>query len=97
MLAIGVGLMGMPELLMLDEPSLGLAPKIKDELAEAIVEIAEGGVGLLLVDQDINILREICTRMYLIEGGKVSLEITPETRVSEERVLEMYFGTGSLS
>jgi branched-chain amino acid transport system ATP-binding protein len=94
MLAIGVGLMGNPKLLMLDEPSLGLAPKIKDELAKAIVDIASRGVGLLLVDQDINILQAICNRMYLVERGKVSLEITPETRVTEDRVLEMYFGTG---
>lgn len=97
MLAIGVGLMGNPRLLMLDEPSLGLAPKVKDELARAITAIAARGVGLLLVDQDINILQEICTRMYLVERGRVSLEITPETRVSEDRVLEMYFGTGMVS
>jgi branched-chain amino acid transport system ATP-binding protein len=97
MLAIGVGLMGNPQLLMLDEPSLGLAPKVKDELAGAIVSIASRGVSLLLVDQDINILQKVCTRMYLVEGGRVSLEITPETRVTEDRVLEMYFGTGMVS
>jgi branched-chain amino acid transport system ATP-binding protein len=92
MLAIGVGLMGNPELLMLDEPSLGLAPKVKDELAAAILEIAASGVDLLLVDQDINILQAICQRHYLIEKGHVSLEITPDSRVEEESVLEMYFG-----
>jgi branched-chain amino acid transport system ATP-binding protein len=92
MLAIGVGLMGNPELLMLDEPSLGLAPKVKDELAAAIREIAASGVDLLLVDQDVNILQEICERHYLVEKGHVSLEITPDSPVEEGSVLEMYFG-----
>jgi branched-chain amino acid transport system ATP-binding protein len=95
MLAIGVGLMGKPELLMLDEPSLGLAPKVKDELAKAIGEIGSLGVSLLLVDQDINLLQEVCQRHYLVEQGAVSMELTAEHRVEEESVLKMYFGTGA--
>src|SRR5713226_6148876 len=56
MLSISVGLMGMPSLLILDEPSLGLAPKIKDELTVSIGEIARTGVSMLIVDQDIELL-----------------------------------------
>jgi branched-chain amino acid transport system ATP-binding protein len=93
MLAIGVGLMSEPKLLMLDEPSLGLAPRVKDELGAAILRIAEQGVSLLVVDQDLHLLEDVCQRQYLIEKGSVSLEITPERRVAEERVLEMYFGS----
>ena len=53
MLAIGVGLMSAPELLMLDEPTLGLAPKLKDEFREAISVISRSGVPLVLVEQDV--------------------------------------------
>ena len=55
MLSIGVGLMGMPELLILDEPSVGLAPLIKEELARAISEIATSGVTMIVVDQDVEL------------------------------------------
>ena len=67
MLSIGVGLMGMPELLILDEPSVGLAPLIKEELARAIGEIAASGVTMIVVDQDVELLLGICERLYLIE------------------------------
>lgn len=92
MLSIGVGMMGMPTLLILDEPSLGLAPKIKDELASAIGEIARTGVTMLMVDQDIELLLGICQRLYLIEKGQVSLETNDISQISREQILEMYFG-----
>ena len=92
MLSIGLGLMGMPNLLMLDEPSLGLAPKIKDELGQAILEIAQSGVTLLIVDQDIELLLGLCQRLYLIEKGQVSLETEEKEGIQQQEVLEMYFG-----
>jgi len=92
MLSIGLGLMGVPDLLMLDEPSLGLAPKIKDELGQAILEIAQSGVTLLIVDQDIELLLGLCQRLYLIEKGQVSLETEEEEGIQQQEVLEMYFG-----
>jgi branched-chain amino acid transport system ATP-binding protein len=92
MLSIGIGLMGMPRLLMLDEPTLGLAPKIKDELTEAILEISQTGVTLIVVDQDMEILLEVCQRLYLIEKGHVSMETDDINRVQQDDVLEMYFG-----
>jgi branched-chain amino acid transport system ATP-binding protein len=92
MLSIGLGLMGMPILLMLDEPSLGLAPKIKDELVQAIAEIVRSGVSLLIVDQDIELLFGLCRRLYLIEKGRVSLETQENKRIEQQEVLKMYFG-----
>ena len=92
MASIGIGLMGMPTLLMLDEPTLGLAPKIKDELTQAINEIAASGVSMVVVDQDIELLLAVCGRLYLVEQGRVSLETTRGEQIAEEDVLEMYFG-----
>ena len=92
MASIGIGLMSMPSLLMLDEPTLGLAPKVKDELAQAITEIADSGVTMIVVDQDIELLREICGRLYLVEQGRVSLETERGESIAQEDVLEMYFG-----
>jgi len=92
MLSIGLGLMGIPSLLMLDEPSLGLAPKIKDELAQAIGEIAKTGVTMVIVDQDIELLLGFCDRLSLIEKGQVSLETQETSTIKQEEILEMYFG-----
>ena len=92
MLSIGVGLMGMPELLILDEPSVGLAPLIKEELARAIAEIASTGVSMIVVDQDVELLLGICDRLYLIEKGAVSLETADVSQVDQAEILEMYFG-----
>jgi branched-chain amino acid transport system ATP-binding protein len=92
MLSIGVGLMGIPTLLMLDEPSLGLAPKIKDELTAAIGQIATTGVTMLVVDQDLELLLSVCRRMYLIEKGQVSLQTREGATIQQSEILEMYFG-----
>lgn len=92
MLSIGVGLMGAPRLLILDEPSLGLAPLIKDELAKSIAEIIQTGVTMIMVDQDVELLLSICQRLYLIEKGQVTLEIRDVSQVNRKEILEMYFG-----
>jgi branched-chain amino acid transport system ATP-binding protein len=95
MVSIGIGLMGAPTLLMLDEPTLGLAPKIKDELAEAISEIAASGVTMLVVDQDIELLLGVCQRLYFVENGQVSLETREGEQIDRHQILEMYFGTAT--
>lgn len=93
MAAIGVGLMGCPRLLILDEPTLGLAPRIRSELAQAIHAIAETGVSLIAVDQDIEMLFGLCPRLYLIEQGQVTLEVTDRSEIRHQEVLERYFGS----
>lgn len=95
MAALGIGLMGEPAMLMLDEPTLGLAPLMKEVLASAIKEIARSGVTLLIVDQDINLILDVCQREYSLEVGKTSLELHEGERVREEQVLEMYFGSAT--
>jgi branched-chain amino acid transport system ATP-binding protein len=95
MAAIGAGLMGCPKLLMLDEPTLGLAPKLRSELVKAIQSIAETGVGLLIVDQDIDMLLGVCDRLYLIEEGRVGMDIADRTQLQHQDVLKRYFGSAA--
>jgi branched-chain amino acid transport system ATP-binding protein len=92
MLAIGVGLMGNPELLMLDEPTLGLAPLVKDALEAAIAEIVDSGLTLLLVDQDVEFLLGLTQRLGLLEQGLIRLEASASGDLDDQEVLEMYFG-----
>ena len=92
MLSIGVGLMGAPELMMLDEPTLGLAPKLKDELLQAIGEISKGGVPLVLVEQDIEFLLALTDHLYMINHGAVALDIASGDQLDHEEIMQMYFG-----
>jgi branched-chain amino acid transport system ATP-binding protein len=93
MLAIGMGLMGDVEVLMLDEPSLGLAPIMKDFLHEIIDKVASEGIPLILVEQDVEFMLGLTDRLYLVESGEVVLETTPDG-VDDEEILKMYFGGG---
>lgn len=95
MAAIGVGLMGKPKLLMLDEPTLGLAPKIRKDLARQIGLVAETGVSLLVVDQDVDLLLGLCPRLYLVEKGVVALEINDRSELQHQDVMQRYFGSAA--
>jgi branched-chain amino acid transport system ATP-binding protein len=95
MAAIGVGLMSRPKLLMLDEPTLGLAPRIRVELADAIHAVAKTGVSLIAVDQDIDLLFGLCPKLYLIEQGRVTLEVTDRSEAQHQEVLHRYFGSAA--
>lgn len=92
MVSIGMALMNEPKLLILDEPTLGLAPKIKDELCQAIGLISSKGVPLIVVEQDIEFLLDLTTHLYLINHGEVSAELTSSDRLSNSDIMEMYFG-----
>lgn len=95
MAAIGVGLMAMPRLLILDEPTLGLAPKIRQELAHQIGLVAETGASLVVVDQDVDLLLGLCPRLYLIEKGRVALEIKDRSQLNHQDILQRYFGSAA--
>ena len=93
MLAIARALMARPRLLLLDEPSLGLAPIIVDEVFDALVRVRAGGVGVLLVEQDVERALDASSRGYvLIEGRIVASGTTTQLRETAEvrqRVLGM--------
>lgn len=98
MLAVGVGLMGDAELLLLDEPTLGLAPNLKDELRDAIAQFAETGVPLILVEQDVEFLLSLANRLYVIQDGQVAMTTDAHDRCLDyAEILRMYFGQANPS
>jgi len=93
MLAIARGLMSSPSLLMLDEPSLGLSPKLVDELADLLRRIrTELGVTLLLVEQNAAVAAGVADRAYVLRLGSVVLEESAEEVLGSEQVLSAYLG-----
>lgn len=93
MCAIGRGLMAEPELLMLDEPTLGLAPKAVDEIFEFIGRIKNQGVAILLVAQNVNYALQFSQYAYLMETGRITLEGSCESLLSHPYVQEAYLGS----
>ena len=92
MCAIGRGLMPEPQLLMLDEPSLGLAPKLVDEIFQFVTNIARQGVTILLVGQNVNYTLQISDYGYVMETGRITLEGTSEMLMNNEFVRRAYLG-----
>jgi len=92
MLAIGRGLMARPKLLLLDEPSLGLAPVLVDELFRAIVRINEAGTTMLLVEQNAFMALNVARRGYVFETGRCILGDDAEKLLGNEKVKKAYLG-----
>jgi len=92
MLALGRALMGRPKLLMLDEPSLGLAPRIVREVFRTIINLREHGVSLLVVEQNARAALQIADYGYVIEQGRVVLEGPASVLQADERVVSSYLG-----
>ncbi len=92
MLAIGRSLMSNPKILLIDEPSLGLAPRIKEEVFGRIEEIYQAGVTVLLVEQDANRVLSLCSRNYVLSQGRVVFEGTSDKLRGEEKIRKMYLG-----
>jgi ABC-type branched-subunit amino acid transport system ATPase component len=91
-LAIARALIQDPELLLLDEPSLGLSPKAMKEVFDKIVEINKEGVSIIIVEQNAKQAIEIAHRTYILENGKVALEGTKEILKDNEKIKSIYFG-----
>ena len=92
MLAVGRGLMLQPRLLMLDEPSLGLAPVVTDTTFEKIQEIHAMGTAILLVEQNVSRALSLVQRAYVLESGKVIMQGTSAELVNNEQVQAAYLG-----
>jgi len=94
MLAIGRSLMSKPHLLLMDEPSIGLSPLVKDLLIGSIVDIWKSGITVLLVEQDASLTLDLTQRVYILEHGKIRLEgLSQELRDNEE-IKRAYFQLG---
>jgi branched-chain amino acid transport system ATP-binding protein len=94
MLAIGRALMSQPELLLLDEPSLGLAPIVVSRIFRIIKDINERGVTVLLVEQNANAALKLANRAYVLETGRITLSGDSATLMADERVRRAYLGDG---
>jgi branched-chain amino acid transport system ATP-binding protein len=92
MLAIGRALMQDPKLLILDEPSLGLAPKLVQQMKEIIVEINGQGTSVLLIEQNANMALSIAHHGYIMETGKLVMDGDPQKLLKDEDVQEFYLG-----
>ncbi|MCF8477573.1 MAG: ABC transporter ATP-binding protein [Pseudolabrys sp.] len=92
MCAIGRGLMARPSLLLIDELSLGLAPRAVEQLSDSLREINRGGVAILLVEQDVMSALELAQRAYVLERGRVTMSGPAETLASDPAVREAYMG-----
>ncbi len=92
MLAMGRAMMSKPELLMLDEPSMGLSPILVDEIFEIIKAFHESGTTILLVEQNANKSLAISDRAYVLENGKVTLTGTGHELMQSEEIKKAYLG-----
>lgn len=95
MCAIGRALIGEPRMLLLDEPSLGLAPKVVNEMAAAITRIADRGVTIVLVEQNSRLALTISDVAHVLEAGQLRLSGPSKALLDDPRVIDAYLGTAS--
>lgn len=92
MLAIGRGMMSSPQLLLVDEPSLGLAPHLANDVFRALLELRARGVTILLVEQNVNTTLEITDRAYILEHGRIAMQGASKDLKVNEHVRSAYLG-----
>jgi branched-chain amino acid transport system ATP-binding protein len=92
MVAVGRAMMGRPKVLLLDEPSLGLAPLVVKQVFEVIARVNAGGTTVLLAEQNAFAALRIAHRAYVIESGRIVMEGTPETLLGNDAVRRAYIG-----
>jgi branched-chain amino acid transport system ATP-binding protein len=92
MLALGRALMSRPKLMCIDEPSTGLAPILRKDVFEKIVEIRNLGITLLLVEQEVSTVFQMASRNYVLSSGKIIAEGTGEQLLQDEVLRKTYLG-----
>ena len=92
MLAIGRALMASPKLLLMDEPSMGLSPILVEEVGNIIRDINEGGIGIILVEQNARMALGLANKAYILEVGSITLEGDAKELANDERVKTAYLG-----
>lgn len=92
MVAIAVGLLGNPKLMILDEPTLGLSPKLRAELCEAIIKIKQSGVPMMVIDQDVAFLSALIDQLYLFDHGRISRRLDKADIPAHDELMTMLFG-----
>jgi branched-chain amino acid transport system ATP-binding protein len=97
MLAIGRALLLNPKLLIMDEPSEGLAPRLVDELVQTVHQLAEGGVRILLVEQNLGVATSVAERHLVMVAGRIAAELTSEQLTSDPELQRRYLGVVPLA
>jgi len=92
MLAIGRALMSSPRMLLLDEPSLGLAPTLVRDILKLLGKLRDEGLTILLIEQDANAALKIADRGYVMERGRITIEGTAKELLGDDRVRQAYLG-----
>ena len=92
MLAIARGLMARPKLLMLDEPSLGLAPILVSQIMDILKEVNQDGTAILLIEQNARKALKLCDRAYLVNVGNIVAEGTGADLLADEKLMQAYLG-----
>jgi branched-chain amino acid transport system ATP-binding protein len=92
MVAVGRGLMARPKLLMFDEPSLGLAPLLVEDIFKIVQKINQEGVTTLLVEQNVNLTLQFCHRAYVMENGRITLTGSGQELLNNDHVRQAYLG-----
>ena len=92
MLALGRALMGRPRLLLLDEPSLGLAPMMVREIFRVLADLRRGGLSILLVEQNVRAALQVSDYGYVLEMGEVAIEGPSAELARDPRILDTYLG-----
>jgi branched-chain amino acid transport system ATP-binding protein len=95
MLAIARGLMGRPKCLLLDEPTLGLAPLIVDEIGDTIAKLASSGLPILLAEQNAAMALGVASRAYVLASGRISAEGSPDALRDTPIIKQLYFGAAA--
>jgi branched-chain amino acid transport system ATP-binding protein len=93
MVAFGRALMGLPRVLIMDEPSIGLAPLVVKEMYDTVKKLHDSGATIFLVEQNLRASLKLAHRGYVIENGKIMLEGTSQELLSDERTVKAYFGS----
>jgi len=92
MLAIGRALMARPKLLLLDEPSMGLAPLMVQKVFETVMAVSKEGVTILLIEQNAKLALEVSSRGYVMESGEITLQGKAKQLLSDPKVRAAYLG-----
>lgn len=95
MVAIGRGLLARPKILMLDEPTMGLAPRLIQDVIEALRAVGRGGLGILLVEQNAQVALQLANHVYILENGVVVSQGTPASLARSGSLADKYLGVGS--
>ena len=92
---LGRALATQPKVLLLDEPASGLDETESDDFADLLVELAAGGIGILLVEHDVQLVMKVCTTIHVLDFGAILAVGSPEEIQKDEKVLEAYLGAGT--